>query len=429
MIITIANGFGDTANVGLRAIFQSTLSFLTTECPDAIIQVIPYYGETEVIKGEFARMKLEWPNLRLIEPILPAPPFEYAFPDASLAGKLRIVTWSAWANLRASRANPRLRHSHNAALAKIAASDIVLLPGHTNIVQYGRSVRALASVRRVTLPIILAKRLGVRTALLNISVGPLESGLGRRLVRQLLASADYVSVREPKSAKFLAVLSPDVSVVASADMAFCIPLDTLPTGRVPNLVGLNVLSRGEYLDAVGGTLANFEAMLAQLSDELVRLLRDRPEVNLVGIPHEDDALSLLSDVEVLEQLRRRLPDPTRMSISTEYSEPVDVVAAYGKCAVSIGMRFHGYVLAALAYTPIIGVDLNSTKVRGIAEVLGVRERMAELGQPGALAGGVERALDESDELQTLTKDRVNAARAAVSSQLTQFAQEHLRSSQ
>lgn len=358
-------------------------------------------------------------NVHLIGPVLPAPSSGSPFPSASVWEKAQVLAWSAWANLSAE-ARVRLRiGAARSYLDLLRQADRVVLRG-CNIVQRDNDLRALASVRRVTFPMRVAQRMQVPTVLLNVSVGPLEHPIARRMVRQMIEGAEYVSARETMTVEYLGFAR--CNPVASADTVFALPYRIPNNLRDPMLLGLNILSRGEYLAAVWHSLQGYDLILKKLAAELNWLMRRMPRLNILGIPHEMDRVDMLSDLIQLRKLVGMLDYPERARILETLTRPEDVVSAYARCAAAIGMRFHGYVLAGLASTPMIGVDLNSRKVSGMAEALGVNDLMVKLERHGHLGEQVSTALASASDLQASVAERASRLRQLVLDSFFAFAQ-------
>lgn len=413
MRILLLNGFGHTANVGDHALLIGTIRVLRSALPLAKIYVVPWQQPTPGMRAAFRMLVGTFNDVELGEPILPAPFSAQGFPDAPWIEKMKTLGWTAWANVKAELDGRMADFSGPDSPARILReSDLIVLRG-CNIVQRGKSLRALASVRRITFPLSLARRAKKPSVFMNVSVGPLEHPMARSMVKRALQGAAFLSTREKSTQEYLAKLTSRISV-SSADTAFAFQ-DTSPnrTSRQPYLVGLNVLSRGEYLAAVGASVEAYYAVLGRIAAELNDLCRSLPALRVLAIPHEVDSSQLNSDVEALKFVIDRLDHPERVDLVSGAPSPGDVVQLYGRCGIAIGMRFHGYVLASLAGTPLLGIDVNSRKVTGVAETLGLREWMIDLSQAGQLVERATKALSMASVLHAALVGRVDSLRAQV----------------
>jgi len=421
MRIALVNGFGHTGNVGDLALLQATVHLLLSAFPDAAISVIPWQRKSPRLQAAFDRLTDSWPQVELTDAILPAPFNQAPFPFASSSDRAKALAYSLWVNI-SSELRYRLFLPRRGSLSSgpFRGVDLVVLRG-CNIVQRDGDLRALASVRRVTFPMKVAQRLGIPTVLMNFSAGPLDSRLARAMVASIVRRASFVSTREELTLGYLRQLTPCAPVL-SADAVFALPFHRLDAADCdPMLVGLNVLSRAEYLATVGGPLTHYDALLERLATELNCLMARVPKLRVLGIPHEADMGPELSDRNLMVASVSRLSHPERMSIASHAASPEDVVDAYARCAVALGMRFHGFVLASLAGTPMLGIDINSRKARGVARSLGVETRMVDLGRDGHLAEQVAAALADVGKLRTLTVQRAFDMRKLVFDTLPRFA--------
>jgi polysaccharide pyruvyl transferase WcaK-like protein len=421
MHTVVMNGFGETSNVGDLALLVATVHLIRTVTPGKPIHVIPWQAKSQGMELKFESLLNSFSDVHLSNPLLPAPSSAMPFPEAAPVKKMSALAWSAWVNVRADWGfRLRIGRKIRASMEELKRADWIILRG-CNIVHRGNNIRTLASVRRVTFPMILAQRIRKKTVLLNLSVGPIEHPLARRMVKKMVRGAAYVSVREPASEEYLERLTNRLPALG-ADTAFALPLrlpDDLP--RDPNWLGVNLLSKGEYLEAVQGSWRNYETILRNLAAELNSLMRQMPQLKILCIPHEPDRVEMLSDVVQLRKLITLLEHPERASLLEDAPDPQSVVSAYASCSIAIGMRFHGFVLAALAGTPMIGIDLNSQKVSGIAASLGVGDRMADLAQNGQLAMRVTDALAVVDRLRSAVSANTSRLRQRVFDTFTEFA--------
>ena len=422
MKIVLLNGFGLSSNVGDHALLTSTVSVLASQFPSARIDVVPWQEPTPEMSKNFERQLPFRGDVELARPVLPAYSTGVGFPEATALNKARVLSWTAAVNVKAELHGrmPFLAPAQSP-LRLVRDSDLVVLRG-CNIVQRGSDLRSIAGLRRLTFPLWLARRARKPTVLLNISLGPVEHPMAKRMVKRAIDGADFVATREPATQEYLATFT-HCRTVSSADTAFAFPTPvTLQNTRNPVLVGLNLLSKGEYLAALQGSSDMYYALLKKLADELNRLAESVPTVKILAIPHEMDAAQLNSDLHSLNWLLAKLAHPERVELAKDAHSPADVIRLYSRCSLAIGMRFHGYVLASLAGTPVLGIDLKSQKTTGVARSLGIADRMIDLTQPGQLAARVKTSLSEANELQASVTEKARKLRSLVISTFATYAQ-------
>jgi len=235
-------------------------------------------------------------------------------------------------------------------------------------------------------PILLARMLGVPSAVLGMGVGPLHSPEARLAVRELVELATFVSVRDRASLALLTACGVDASRIhAGGDLAL---LDLLrPAGqeRQRDESGTRPL--------LGVALRHWSIGLDQglWEREVARALDTYVEATggeLLFVPFQDGPDELHDDRRVASSVRSRMKRGTSARILSEGLGFLGVNDALGGCDLVLGMRLHSLVAAtrecvpavALAYDPKIqafmvdsGMDEFCLPMRGIqAEVLSAR---------------------------------------------------------
>jgi polysaccharide pyruvyl transferase WcaK-like protein len=420
MIVSIVNGFGLTSNVGDLALLPATINIVRSGFPKARIYVIPWQQPTIEMRARFENLTKCFNDVKLINSVLPAYSGGQGFPDSTFANKVKIIAWTIWKNLQAEvQSRIYLKAASDSPFELLKRSDLVVLRG-CNIVQRGTDVRTLATVRRVTFPLLVAQKSHHPTALANISVGPIEHPIARRMVKEVLERADYVSTRERMTDKYLDGLINN-NLIASCDSVFAFPYEALHVAYEPMMIGINVLSRGEYLTAVNNSKSGYEGIIGKLASEINKLMEELPELKIKAIPHEVDEVPLTSDLISLKFLLEKLKYPQRVQIDVEARTPNAVIQAYSRCEFAIGMRFHGFVLSSLANTPMLGIDVKSRKVTGVAGDLGLEDMLIDLEEEGNLTTQVKRALLNTESLHEKLQLKTSRLRRQVFEQFAVYA--------
>lgn len=410
MKLALVNGFGQTSNVGDLALLTSTIEVLTSQLPGAEIHVIPWQKPDQEMAAAFAQCAGANPSLFLKDSALPAYSYGTGYHNSSLLRKLKIMAWSIATNFT-SEMRARIPES-GSAFETLATADLVILRG-CNIVQRGTDIRSLAGIRRLTFPLWLASRAHRPIILMNVSVGPIDQRLARRMLRRTLNDASFVSARESLTCDFLSSLT-QRTITLGADTAFALSIPPVANQRRdPSRIALNVLSKAEFDAAVQGRPEIYFATLDNLTLQLNQLLSACPNLTILAIPHEMDESEQKSDVVALKRVIAGISQPHRVTLATEATTAREVVNLYAKCSLAVGMRFHGYVLAGLAGTPTLGIDLASQKVRGVAKSLNLDGWMTALSEPGQLANLVQNALPQVEQLRETVSKRTAEQRELV----------------
>src|SRR5262249_21697123 len=202
----------------------ATVALVRSIDKDVPIYVIPWHRKSEHTLQIFYALTAPFDHMCLIDPILPANSDLPPYPSSTLLMKMRILAWTAAVHFKAEAEARSRRVSPLSPYRAIYDARLLILRG-CNMVQNQnglRGLRGFASIRRALFPVQVAQRAGIPTMLLNVSVGPLENTLARRLVRHVAEKAAFVSVREKLSQLYLKQLA-RCDPVLCADTVFALP--------------------------------------------------------------------------------------------------------------------------------------------------------------------------------------------------------------
>jgi len=278
----------------------------------------------------------------------------------------------------------------------IAQSDgIILGPG--GLLQDETSIWNLpAHLHRI----FIAKMARTPVLGLGLGVGPLNSKLGRGLVRAALG-ATPITVRDEESAALAAAIGLR-NVTVTADVAYGLPIaDVEPSDRIVVSFrpftgrGGIVPARRSDLRSLGNN-ENVNAAATAL-DDLSQ--RTSLPIHLLGFEPERDAAHHRFIAE-------RMTAPVTTAIATVDSAFEDVARA----RLVVAMRYHAVVSAIMAARPTV-VIAYSPKVRAAARSLGsacliIPNRPDAF---GAIADGVD-LLNRDDEVADVREERRIAER-------------------
>lgn len=276
----------------------------------------------------------------------------------------------------------------------LAQLDLLILGGGG--ILYDREARRYLRVVRV------AQERGLPLLTYAVGVGPLSEIVDTGMVRETLAGATQVTVRDQESRMLLeeaGLLNP---ITVTADPAFLLEAEDfpvhllreegVPAGR--RLVGMSVREPGraaERLDVDG-----YHRLLAQIGDFLVH----RIDADVLFVPMERDDIrhshGVLSHMIAAERGR---------ILHGSYS-PQQVLGLMRHFDLAVGMRLHFLIFAAMANTPFLPLPYAG-KVFDLAQRLGVPAlRGVEREVEGPLLAEVDRLWDERDQRAEATARRV-----------------------
>jgi len=257
----------------------------------------------------------------------------------------------------------------------------LLISGGGGLLQDVTSVRSLAYYLGI---IELAKRAGKPTMLYANSFGPIRTGPGRRLARQIVNRMDLITVRDELSLQELVALGinrPPAYLTADPALALEPPgpgpakqvlaREGIPEGPGP-LVAISLRNwRGadRYLEAT-----------ARTGDYLV----DTYGTRVLFLPLQWD-----QDYPVALRVKEMMNHPSY--IMKRGCLPGELLSLTGMAHLVIGMRLHSLIFAAVSKVPMVGI-IYDPKVRGFLQ---------QVDQPAAGEAetldftGLRRAVDDA----------------------------------
>lgn len=224
--------------------------------------------------------------------------------------------------------------------------------------------------------LFLAKKLKVKVIILPNSIGPIRNRLARWLVKRALSEADFVSVREMVSQKYLknhlgidSFLSPDLGFYLKNKEASIKTnnVDFLPDGKKTIAITLRPYrfdgqSNGEQL------YQSYIWAVAKFADTFVKNYNILFVAHTLGpSAHEDDRIAI-ADVQNIML--------NRQSENVHYIEDFeldcqDLQDLYSRCDYLVGTRFHSVIFALNVNTPAIAIAYGGNKSFGIMKDIGI----------------------------------------------------------
>ncbi|MEV4657792.1 polysaccharide pyruvyl transferase family protein [Micromonospora sp. NPDC049301] len=331
-------------------------------------------GDEAILTGLLSDLRTQEPNARIIVFSRHPEHTRLAHPD------VEAVPWEG-----ISRTDSAL---------VLAQLDLLILGGGG--ILYDREARRYLRVVRV------AQERGLPLITYAVGVGPLSDAVDTGMVRETLASAIQVTVRDQESRMALeeaGLLNP---ITVTADPAFLLqpeefPLHLLREEGVPagnRLVGISVREPGraaERLDVDG-----YHRLLAQIGDFLV----NRIDAYVLFVPMERD------DIRHAHGVLSHMIAAERGRILHGTYSPQQVLGLMRHFDLAVGMRLHFLIFAAMVGTPFLPLPYAG-KVFDLAQRLGVPAlRGVEREVEGPLLAEVDRLWDERELRAEATAQRV-----------------------
>ncbi|GHJ06405.1 hypothetical protein TPA0907_07720 [Micromonospora humidisoli] len=354
-------------------------------------------GDEAILTGLLADLREQEPNARIIVFSRNPAHTALAHPD------VEAVPWEGVSRVDSAEVLGQL--------------DLLILGGGG--ILYDKEARRYLRVVRV------AQERGLPLLTYAVGVGPLNDGVDTGMVRETLAGATEVTVRDQESRMVLeeaGLLNP---ITVTADPAFLLEPEDFPARLlreegVPagkRLVGLSVREPGraaERLDVDG-----YHRLLAQIGDFLVQ----RIDAHVLFVPMERDDIRHSHGV-----LSHMIAADRGRILHGDYS-PRQVLGLMKHFDLAVGMRLHFLIFAAMVGTPFLPLPYAG-KVFDLAQRLGVPAlRGVEREVEGPLLAEVDRLWDERDARREATARRVAEVcdQARGTSQVTRAVLDGLRS--
>lgn len=353
-------------------------------------------GDEAILTGILADLREQEPNARIVVFSRDPAHTQLAHPH------VEAVPWEG-----VSRADSALM---------LEQLDLLILGGGG--ILYDREARRYLRVVRV------AQERGLPVLTYAVGVGPLTDGVDSGMVRETLAGAAEVTVRDQESRVVLeeaGLLSP---ITVTADPAFLLqpeefPEQLLREEGVPSgkrLVGMSVREPGraaERLDVDG-----YHRLLAQIGDFLVH----RIDAYVVFVPMERD------DIRHSHGVMSHMTAADRGRVLHGDYLPRQVLGLMRHFDIAVGMRLHFLIFAAMVGTPFLPLPYAG-KVFDLAQRLGVPALKGVAREvEGPLLAEVDQLWDEREKRADATAIRVSEVceQARRTSQVTRGVLDSLR---
>jgi polysaccharide pyruvyl transferase WcaK-like protein len=327
---------------------------------------------------------------------------------------------------RGSRLTRRLRvvpvgiveelHQYVRGFKSLRGTDMLIVPGTGLLTDaYGLSAWGPYNTFKWSL---LAKLRGCSLVFVSVGAGPIDTRLGRALVKSALSLADYRSYRDDASADYLKNIGfqtngdrvyPDL--VFDLPAAPEIPLEHAAERR--RVVGLGLMSYAGKYSVANPTDETYRAYLESLvvfvrwlldHDYSVRLLLGDADTNVI-----DEFTSLL---------RERIGDYDEGRVLYQPLGSVEeILSRLAATDVVVATRFHNVLLALLLNKPVIAISFHH-KCYSLMNSMGLSEYCHDINQmdSDALIGQFQDLEENSDELKRVITQRVEESRRSLDEQ-------------
>jgi polysaccharide pyruvyl transferase WcaK-like protein len=190
----------------------------------------------------------------------------------------------------------------------------------------------------------IAKRLGKRTAIFGLGLGPISNNAILKKIKNVFPSLDICGLREgiegPKILKSL-----DVSlrnVVISGDDAIELALNSSETNPVQRFIGVNFRM---------SLRSQLETDKLSVIKEILIDLKERVNLELIALP-----VYIKNPGSDISSLRKFFGEgDLRISDPMKIKEPEELIKLIGKCKIVISGSYHSAVFALSQGIPVVAI--------------------------------------------------------------------------
>ncbi|HET9351406.1 MAG TPA: polysaccharide pyruvyl transferase family protein [Burkholderiales bacterium] len=292
------------------------------------------------------------------------------------------------------------RHAVDRAVAVRKLSRAEVLPEVERLdllVLGGGGILYDADARTYLREVSLAREKRVPVMAYAIGAGPLNHAAAQAAVRDNLADATVVTVREKSAHRALEEAGLHREVIVTADPALLLKPEPLPRGVLKHeglegrrrLIGMSVREPGVAAPDLDEKV--YHALLANAADFIV----DRYDADVVFVPMERSVLDTQHSHAVIAKMLRA---QRATVLKGEYTSG-QVLSWMGKFDFALGMRLHFLMFAAIQGTPFVALPYAG-KVSGFLEALGQPAPPLNLVNAGRLIAYLDESWDRRRSMRT-----------------------------
>ena len=221
----------------------------------------------------------------------------------------------------------------------------------------------------------VAKLLKKPVVFFNNGVGPLNTKIGKKIMRYVGSNADLIILRDEDSKKLLHSIGVRKDITVKADSALNLQSSSdetikkvLKENNIPQnkkFIGINVtkyadswLKKGE--SSIGKK--RYQEIIANVSDDLIKQFN----IPILFIPTHP------MDYPFTREIYNLMKEKDNAYIISKHYTPDKICGLLKLCEFIIGTRFHSTVLSSAMHTPFISI-IYTPKNRSLMKQLGIEE--------------------------------------------------------
>lgn len=399
--IVITNGWSDD-NKGDSAIVEGLIGTLSTQDKYKFSVISSFSTDSPHFSESTRHLERKYALSVFPHPVLHRCPFKRTTRLIRLIDTIKALGLLAAPGIAARW----LRPEQQASLEAIRNADLVVGKGGHYL--FGTSsVRGLYTLFSNAYTLLLAKRLGVKTALSANSVGPFVGRLAKMFARHIFRHIDIIQLRELKSLCLLTDLGIR-ELKETFDTAFTIEAEDI--GSVLKGLGPYVVITSRQWDFPydsHGSHIKYEKYQSALV-EAAKYCHDAGFTVLVA-PQVIGPTQLEDDRIINCELGRLMAKANIPVVVMEQDySPGQLKTIYAHARFLIGTRFHSAILALASGTPVIVISYHGPKAPGIMEQFGLIKYVVDIGsiEAATLVEHCRLLLENEDTLREQIKNKM-----------------------
>ncbi len=206
---------------------------------------------------------------------------------------------------------------------------------------------------------VIAKVCRCRLVFLSVGAGPLNSTMGRLLVKATLYMSDFRSYRDIATAQYLKHIGFQSGYERLyPDLAFSLPQALLPQGYERNarmVVGLGLMDYGGMYGVESTTREDYRTYLEALAGFVEWLLHREYDVRLLIGDLAD--MPVIEEFKALLSVRGAASDPARV-VADPITSAQGLLSQLAMTDFVVGTRFHNVLLALLLNKPSMAISFH-----------------------------------------------------------------------
>jgi polysaccharide pyruvyl transferase CsaB len=243
----------------------------------------------------------------------------------------------------------------------------------------------------------IAHQNDVPTMVYAVGAGPLNNENSRKRVKEVLSSADAITVREREAKKIFEDIGVDNQIIVTADPAFLLNPEPLPKNALKveqvhghrALVGISVREPGPAAPDIDPNF--YHGLLANAADFVI----SRLDADVIFIPMERQVFDVQHSHAVISKM---LQPQHAWVLKGDYS-PGQLLTFMKHFAFTIGMRLHFLIFSALQGVPFVALPYAS-KVSGLLDNLQVPMPPLNRVDSGLINAYIDKAWDNRNATKT-----------------------------